>query len=160
MKPAVIPRISHPAAALVSQLSGHRVSPWYIFTRCKRGKIHHRPAYSHREDGGKGATFEVPAYDFHRALSLGVVEVREWEALAVPGESVEEALADLKDGDRVHVRVTPLGRAAHVVWEQRHKANQERAAAKLQADRQANARRPLLFPQATGPLPRTVKLGP
>lgn len=118
-----IPRLSSPVAFLVAHLSGNRVSPWYLFTRVKRGRTVHRPAFQHREDGGRGGLMEVGAFDFQRALDIGVVEVAH-ERLGL-GSRLDR-LEDIAEGTRVKVRVVPLGRAALVVWQQRYEA-QERA---------------------------------
>jgi hypothetical protein len=103
------PRVSRAVASLIHLLSSHRTSPWYQFQRVKRGRVNHRPAWA-QGLGGRSGVYEIPEWDFKRALSLGVVE-----AIGATANEVEQ----LPVGTRIKVRVTDLGRAALVVADAR-----------------------------------------
>ncbi len=131
---ALVPRISSPVRHLLGSLTEHSSSPWYLWTKVKRGERNHRPAWTHRDEGGRGGTWEVPDYDFHRAVVLGVVDVSGLPARS--GLRIHPLDFQALDfGTRVRVRATPLGRAALVVYDHRNATARERAAAKLAADR-------------------------
>jgi hypothetical protein len=137
---AKIPRISSPVRHLLAALAGNTSSPWYHWTKVRRGVRNHRPAWVYRDEGGKGAGWEVPDYDFHRALVLKVVEVVPTRDKGCFGIEPLDFGA-LPEGSRVRVRVTTLGRSAIVVHDNRDAMLREAKEEK----RRANARRPLLM---------------
>lgn len=105
-----IPRLSSQIDHLLHALAGPKNS-WLIWTLIKRGKRNHRPAWQR-------SGYEVPMYDFCRALALGVVEARTIpiDSTAAGGpmmlgaQDVESVYNEA--GCRIHVRITELGRAA------------------------------------------------
>lgn len=116
-----VPRMSYPVTALVSLLSQHASSPWYVMRRIKRGSRNHRPAWTTRYQSRTVGGFEIAECDFHRALSIGVVEAKDLRVDDIEGSEV---------GRRAQIRVTALGRAALVVAEAKENQRAEAKAAK------------------------------
>lgn len=149
-----VPRMSYPVTSLVSLLSAHRVSPWYYFTRIKRGRFNHRPAWAHRTDGGRGGVFEIAEVDFHRALAIGVVDARDAANLGKTFLGPSD-IEGSEVGRRIQLRVTDLGRAALVAAEAKETARAEAKAAKVRVVQPSM----LIGPNGPVFLPRKV-LGP